>query len=240
MLIASLFVSSCQKEVIEIPERVPTPIDLETVGSIAGLVRFLGETPLVTPIAMGGFPGCLINHSEPYQDSSVLVENGRLRNVFVYIREGLDERVFSIPTDPVVFDQKGCVYRPHVFGVQRFQPIMVTNSDSLLHNVHSLPVNQAGFNFGQPVAGVKNMVQFGESEVMVPVKCDVHGWMRAYIGVVDHPYFAVTPADGSFRLENVPPGSYTLEAWHEMFGVQRAKVIVRDNDDVIVNFEFSL
>ena len=234
-----LLVSSCGAEPIEIPERTPTPIDAATLGTIFGTVEFSGEIPESVSIAMGGFPGCLISHAELPQDESVLVEDGRLGNVFVYIREGLEGKVFPVPTEPVVFDQKGCIYTPHVLGVQRYQPIAVLNSDTLLHNVHSAPVNQQGFNFGQPVAGMENMVQFREEEVMVPVKCDVHGWMKAYIGVVDHPYFDVTPEDGSFRLGNVPPGSYTLEAWHEIFGVQTAEITVGDSDEVIVNFRFS-
>ena len=234
-----LLVPSCREEPIEIPPRMVTPIDGRTTGTISGTVEFFGEVPESHILAIGGFPGCVIGHPELPVDDSVIVEDGKLQNVFVYIRDGLNGKVFPVPTEPAVFDQKNCLYTPHVLGVQRYQPVAVLNSDSLLHNVHSMPQNQQGFNFGQPVAGMQNIVQFKEEEVMIPVKCDVHGWMRAYIGVLDHPYFSVTSLAGTFSLENVPPGQYTLEAWHEVFGVQVAEVTVADNEDAIMNFRFS-
>jgi hypothetical protein len=234
-----IMVSGCAQEPLQIPERIPTPIDSSTVGTIRGTVRFTGEIPESAALALGGFPGCATQHTEAPRDDSVLVRDGQLANVFVRIREGLEGKTFAVPTEPAVFDQKGCLYLPHVLGVQRYQPVQVLNSDTLLHNVHSTPEKQEGFNFGQPVAGMVSVVQFREEEVMVSVKCDVHGWMKAYIGVVDHPYFVVTPEDGSFQLPNVPPGTYTLEAWHEVFGTQTAEITVGDSEDVVVDFSFS-
>ena len=233
-------VSACAEEPLEIPVRTPTPIDSSTVGTIRGTVAFTGQVPESAGLALGGFPGCAAQHDEPPRDDSVLVLDGRLGNVFIHISEGLGDKTFAVPTEPAVFDQMGCLYVPHVLGVQRYQPVQVLNSDTLLHNVHATAEKQAGFNFGQPVAGMVSVVQFKEEEVMVSIKCDVHGWMKAYIGVVDHPYFAVTPSDGSFELPNLPPGTYTLEAWHEVFGTRTAEVTVGDSEDVVVNFSFSL
>jgi hypothetical protein len=230
---------ACGSEPLEIPERIRTPIDPATVGTISGSVAFEGEMPILERIPMGGFPGCATQHEEDPVNESVLVSGGRLQNVFVYIQTGLEGMTFEVPTEPAVFDQTGCVYSPRVLGVQRFQPIVVRNSDPLLHNVHATPQAQTGFNFGQPVRGMENLVQFKENEVMVPVICDVHGWMRAYIGVVDHPYFAVTLEDGEFRLPDVPPGTYTLSAWHEVLGTHSAEVTLGEGEEVTVNFTFS-
>jgi hypothetical protein len=235
----SLMVPACGDTPIEIPDRTPTPIDSATVGTIRGAVRFDGEIPESGGLALGGFPGCMIQHDEPLSDDSVLVREGRLANVFIHIRAGLEGKTFAVPSEPAVFDQRGCLYVPHVLGVQRYQPVQVLNSDTLLHNVHATAEKQDGFNFGQPVAGMVSVVQFQEEEVMVSVKCDVHGWMKAYIGVVDHPYFAVSTADGEFQLPNVPPGTYTLEAWHEVFGTRTAEITVGDSEHVVVDFSFS-
>ena len=137
-----------------------------------------------------------------------------LQNAFVYVKDGLGNRTFPVPKTPVVLDQQGCKYRPHVVGIQVGQPLEVRNSDSTLHNVHAIPKVNKEFNFGQPTKGMKSSRTFDKAEVMVPFKCDVHGWMNAYAGVVAHPFFAVSKADGSFEIKGLPPGSYTVEVWH--------------------------
>ena len=229
----------CGAEEIVIPDRQATPLDMSTVGSLTGTVSFQGDPPARAPIPLGGFPACSAAHQTPPLDESILVEGGRLKNVFVYIKEGLGDRVFAVPTEPVVIDQKGCIYSPHVTGAQAYQPVKFLNSDSLLHNVHSETDNSKPFNFVLPVAGLERVVQFPSEEVMAHVKCDVHGWMSAYIGVVDHPYFAVTGADGAYRLDNLPPGDYLLEVWHEVLGVQSRQIRVGEREAATADFSFS-
>jgi plastocyanin len=154
-------------------------------------------------------------------------EGGGLGNVFVYVQSGLNGS-FPAPSTAVVFDQKGCRYIPHVFGVQVGQPIEIVNSDPTLHNIHATPKTNDEFNTAQPIQGMKTTHTFKakEADVVVPFKCDVHGWMNAYAGVLDHPYFAVSKPDGSFSIANLPPGSYTLGAWHEKLGTQTLQVTV--------------
>ena len=142
--------------------------------------------------------------------------------MFVYVKDGLGTYSFDAPTETRTIDQKDCRYHPHVFGVRVGQPVEIMNSDPTLHNIHALPKDNAEFNNGQPIQGMKMTHTFTAKEVMVPFKCDVHGWMNAYVGVVDHPFFAVTDKDGKFVLKGLPPGTYTIEAWHEKLGVQTA------------------
>lgn len=166
-------------------------------------------------------------------------DNGTLANVFVYVKSGLEGKTFATPSEKVVLDQKNCRYHPHILGVQTNQIIIIRNSDDLLHNIHPMPKNSRGFNVGQPKQGMETEKSFPAAEIMVPVSCDVHGWMSAYIGVVDHPYFAVTGSDGSFSLPNLPPGEYTIEAWHEQYGTQEMKVTVGEKQQVTADFTFS-
>ena len=141
-----------------------------------------------------------------------------LQNAFVYVKDGLGDRTFQAPKTPVVLDQRGCKYIPHVFGAQVGQPVIILNSDPTLHNVHAVPKANTEFNFGQSIKGMKTTRMFDKPEVMVPFRCDVHGWMAAYGGIVSHPFFAVTKADGSFEIKGLPAGTYTLEVWHERLG----------------------
>jgi plastocyanin len=162
-----------------------------------------------------------------------------LQNVFVYVKDGLGTLKFPVPPAPLVLDQKGCQYRPHVFGVQVGQPIEILNSDATLHNIHAWPMANAEFNKGQALQGMKDTHVFSTREVMVPFRCDVHRWMNSFVGVLDHPFFAVTGADGSFSLKGLPPGTYTIEAWHEKFGTKTASVTVGAKESKDVAFTFS-
>ena len=165
--------------------------------------------------------------------------SGGLANVFVYVKDGLDPKYsFPIPETPVVLDQVGCVYRPRVVGIRVGQPLEALNSDDTLHNVHALPTANVEFNEGQPVKGMRLSRVFDKPEVMMRFKCNVHSWMAAYVGVLPHPYFAVTAADGSFSIPGLPPGTYTIEAWHERFGTQTMQVTVADREAVTANFAF--
>jgi plastocyanin len=165
---------------------------------------------------------------------------GELQNVFVYVKDGLGDRTFTAPTGPVVLDQKGCRYHPHVFGIMVGQPMQILNSDPTLHNIHATPAagQNAEFNTGQPIQGMKTDHTFTKKEVMVPFKCDVHSWMNAYVGVLDHPYFATTGGDGAFALNKLPPGTYTIEAWHEKLGTQTQSVTIGPKESKEITFTF--
>jgi plastocyanin len=209
-------------------QRTPTPLDLATVGSVAGEIRFQGTPPAATTVQLASAKDCAAQHSGPIVADDVLVRDGKVQNALVYVKEGLGGRKFPVPTTPVSLDQKACRYIPHVFGIQVGQPWRVTNSDDTLHNVHTLPKANGNKeeNFSQPKGTPAVTKTFTKVEIGVSIRCDVHGWMNGWAGVVDHPFFAVTGADGSFQIKGLPAGSYTLEAWHERLGTQTTKITV--------------
>lgn len=213
-------------------------VDPATVGTIAGTVFFRGDPPPRKEVRVQGNPECSALHRGPVYDEEVLVTDGHLQNVFVYISGGLEGRTFAPPATPATIDQVGCLYVPHVVGAQVNQPVLFLNSDPTLHNIHSYAKNSRGWNFGLPFQGMKQTKEIPAPEVMIQLKCDVHPWMVGYLGVVPHPYYAVTGADGRFLLKDVPPGTYTIEAWHERFGVQRvqAQVTATQTTDLSVTF----
>ena len=194
-------------------------------GVIAGTITFAGTPPPARPLRMDSDPKCI---PEPGAATDLLVigPGQGLKNVFVYVKDGLGVRTYAIPSTPVTLDQKGCRYVPHVFGVQAGQTILVSNSDTTLHNVHALPKNNREFNFGQPANVPPVSRVFNKPEIGLPFRCDVHGWMNAYVNVVLHPFFAVTNDGGSFEIKGLPPGSYTIEMWHEQLGTQAQSVTV--------------
>jgi plastocyanin len=218
---------------------VENPVDPATAGNVAGRVTFSGTAPTMASIDMSAEPTCAAKHtSPPMQQAFVAGSGGGLANVFVYVREGLEGLQFPAPAQAVVLDQNGCVYVPHVFGVQTGQSITIRNSDGLLHNINASPTENRPFNVSQPVNMETNR-SFAAAEVMVPVRCDVHSWMNAYIGVVSHPYHAVSGADGSVSLPGLPPGSYVVEAWHEQFGTLTTNVTVATGETAQISFEFT-
>jgi len=159
--------------------------------------------------------------------------DGGIANAFVYIKDTMAEYAFDVPAAAVSLDQKGCRYSPRIFGVRVGQAVDIVNSDATLHNVHALPMINGEFNKGQPVQGSHMTQVFTAPEVMVRFKCDVHGWLTAYGGVMTHPFFAVTSADGRFTIEGLPPGEYELAVWHEKFGTSSlsVKVITASTQD---------
>jgi len=196
-------------------------------GALKGSIRFEGSAPSANALVMGADPVCVSSHSEPlFSEDLIVNENGTLRNVFVYVKQGLENRTFEAVSEDVLLDQKGCRYEPHVSGIRVNQPLQILNSDNTLHNVHALPTQSKEFNIGMPIKGMKLKKKFSKPEVMVKMKCEVHPWMVAYIGVMEHPFFAVTGADGTFAFEGLPAGDYVIEAWHEKFGVKTAAVTV--------------
>ncbi len=207
-------------------------------STVNGVVTFEGAVPAPRPVRMSSDPGCMPAGEGATSEALLVGDGGGLANVFISVKDGLGDARFPVPTTPVILDQDGCRYTPHVFGVQVGQPVEIRNSDKTLHNVHTVPSSNQGFNFGQP-AGVPAVTRvFNEPEVMVPFKCDVHPWMSAYLGVVPHPFFAVSAADGRFEIPRLPAGTYTLEAWHEELGVQTMEITVDGTSAAEAAFTF--
>ncbi len=206
-------------------------------ATITGLVKLEGTPPAMPNIPMGADPSCTAAHPTPVQAEDVVVAaDGSLANVFVYVKD------YSGPTPspagPALLDQVGCMYTPRVSGVQVGQTLNIKNSDPTLHNVHALAKENREFNIGQPVQGMVSERKFDKPEVMIRVKCDVHGWMTSYLGVLSHPFFGTSSEGGAFTIANLPPGTYTLEAWHEKFGTQTQQVTVGPSESKPVNFTF--
>jgi plastocyanin len=211
--------------------RTATPeaaVDPRTAGTIAGRVVLNGAAPPAQTVRLDGDKTCAtfapnaVRTTETY----VVGPDGGLANVFVHVTAGLEGRSFPVPQAPVVVDQQKCWYTPRVVGVRVGQPFQVLNSDPLLHNVRAVSQVNEPFTQGQPVQGMRYSHTFSTAEVMVPMKCDVHAWMNAWVGVVNHPYFAVTGLDGAFSLPNLPAGTYTVDAWHEAAGTRSGTVTV--------------
>ncbi len=238
---AALVPAACGEKKAEAPAGPPPNgkrVDVSKAGTITGRVAFDGPVPANAQIKMSGDPVCMRENAAGAALETVVVDAGGLENVFVYVKSGLNGYYFDTPAEPVKLDQKGCRYHPHVFGLQVGQPVEVTNSDPTLHNVHALPATNQEFNASTPFTGTKITKRFTAPEVMVPFKCDVHGWMSAYAGVLDHPYFAVSAGGGGFELRNVPAGTYTIEAWHEKLGTRAQTVTLGEKASTDVTFTF--
>jgi len=214
-------------------------VDPATVGVLQGYVRFSGRNPARKPIDMTSDPACVEAHKgQPYDESIMVSPDGSLANVFIYIKAGLEDKSFEVPSTPVLFDQKGCWFSPRVLGIRTGQVLRIANSDPVTHNVHPMAQVNREWNHSQGPDDAPLDRKFLRPEVMIPVKCNIHSWMHAYIGVVSHPYFAVTAVDGKFELRNVPPGDYVVEAWHEKLGTHEEKVTVPAAGQANVSFTF--
>lgn len=220
------------------PPPTVSPVDAATAGHITGRIAFQGTPPTGVVLRMDSDPNCVQQGVTATEEDVVVGADGGLQNAFVYVKDGLGELRFPVPATAALLDQKGCRYVPHVLGVQVGQQVEVLNSDPTLHNVHAVPTANQEFNTGQPLQGMKHVHTFSTREVMVPFKCDVHPWMYAYIGVLDHPYFAVTGADGTFTLTGLPPGTYTIEAWHETLGTQTQSITIGEKETKEMAFSF--
>lgn len=208
-------------------------------ASVTGSVSFEGTPPANPAIDMTE-QACRAEYSSAPTDPQVVVTNGRLARVFVYVKSGLPAGAsYPAPETPVVLDQNGCLYHPRVLGIMVGQPLEIRNSDPVSHNIKAVPTENRGFNISQPREGMTTTRTFSTPEVMVPLECNVHGWMNAWIGVLSHPFYAVTGEDGSFTLSGLPAGTYEIEAWHEKFGTRTASVTVTEGGTATADFSFS-
>ena len=215
------------------------PMETAAAGNavIAGTISYVNGDPDAA-IKMDADPICKGLHSEPAYSEKVVADGGGLANAFVYVKSGLSGS-YPVPADKVVLNQQGCQYSPHVSGIQVGQTLVIRNSDATLHNVHAMPEKNDEFNQGQPFQDMEMERTFDIAEVMVPFKCDVHPWMASYMGVMDHPFYSVSGADGSFSIDGLPAGEYEVEAWHEEFGARTLSVTVAADGSAEANFDFS-
>jgi plastocyanin len=208
-------------------------------GDITGTVNYTGKVPALKPIAMNADPGCASKHKGPVANEALVLGAGNtMANVMVRVKSPVQGN-FPAPAKPVVIDQKGCQYIPHVIGIRVGQTLQLKNSDGLLHNVHALPKVNTPFNMAMPANRTTADTKFGKAEGMFHIKCDVHPWMSAYVGVFNNPFYAVSGKDGKYKISGLPPGTYEIEAWHEKLGVKTAKVTVAEGKPAAANFSFA-
>jgi hypothetical protein len=222
-------------------EPVPSyfKVDPATAGVLKGTVRFTGRKPARKAVDMSGDPACAEAHGgKAYDESLVVNPDGTLANVFIYIKTGLEGKKFEVPASPVTIDQRGCWFHQRVMGIQTGQTLQVTNSDPVTHNIHPLAQINREWNHSQGQGDAPLARKFIKPEVMIRVKCNIHSWMHAFIGVMEHPYFVVTGPSGTFEIRNVPPGDYVIEAWQEALGAQEQKITVTPTGTVETNFAF--
>jgi plastocyanin len=212
--------------------------DASSGAAVVGKVKFQGTLPQPVKVSMNADPSCAKLHPGPAMSQDFVTgSDNTLGNVIVFISDGLGSRTFDMPTEEVSFEQKGCMYEPHVVALRANQKLKMMNGDNTTHNIHPIPANNREWNKAEP-AGSTMEESFPREEIAIPVKCNVHPWMKSYIAVFKHPYFAVTGKDGSFQLPNLPPGEYTVEAWHEKLGTMTQKITIVAGESKTVDFTF--
>jgi len=231
--------STAPTEPAQAPSASNTAAAPTGTSSVTGSVTYSGAVPKFKPLRMDADPACAAKHDAPVlPETLVLGEGNTLANILVAIKNP-PEGAYAPPSEPVVIDQNGCRYIPHVAAALVDQPVQFRNSDGILHNVHGLPKENREFNIGMSPTVTEKEQTFNRPEPFFPVKCDVHPWMKSYLAIMTHPYFAVTSDDGSFSLGNLPAGTYEVEAWHEKLGTQTASITVADGETASTDFVFS-
>lgn len=210
-------------------------------ATITGIVTFDGKVPTLRPLEMSADPACAKMHPTPAANEMLVLGNGNtMGNIMVWVSKGLPAgKTWPAPKTPVVMDQKGCQYHPHVMGIMVGQTYKILNSDGILHNVHALPKINPAFNRAMPATVKEATATFNKEEAVFHVKCDIHPWMSAYVGAFSHPFFSVTNPDGKFTISGLDPGTYEITAWHERLGTQTATVTVGASDTKTQNFKFA-
>jgi plastocyanin len=212
-----------------------TPIDYATVGSISGTITFTGSVPPPQKIDMSKDPAC---GTQPNLAETLVVNNGDLANVFVYVKQGADNLIFDQELRPLEIHQRGCRYVPHVAGAMVGQTIKFVNDDNTFHNIHPHPATNPQWNESQMPNSPPIEKRFDRPEVLIPIQCNQHPWMHMYLGVVSNPFFAVTDQNGKFQIRGLPPGTYTLAAVHERLGEQDVKITIGPKESKTANFNF--
>jgi len=242
LLCLALTVIGCTKKESDESSAPPAPtaiVDPATSGSISGNVTLEGAPPTFKAIDMSAEAACLqANPSAVVPPIVVTGAHGSLANVVVYVKSGLGSYHFDIPASPVVLDQRGCMYQPRVLALMTRQPFEVHNEDQTIHNVHPMPRVNRAWNQSEPVGEAPIQASFTKPELAIPIACNIHPWMRAYLFVFAHPYFDVTPKTGEFALKSLPPGTYTIEAWQEKFGAQDQTVTIGPRESKAIDFVF--
>ena len=221
------------------PVRLPEPSVFSVPGTaiLRGTVKVLGEPPPRKKIRMDADPHCVALHaSNVLSDALVVDRDGGVRWAFVYIVSGINNQPPKRPLPPVLLDQVGCMFEPHVLGLQTGQPLNIFNTDGILHNAHSFAFANRAFNFGLVDKSTVQTLTLDKPEVMFSIRCDIHPWMRAWIGVLDHPFFCVTNETGSYALPQLPAGRYTVQVWHETYATVAREVDVLPDGDVTLDF----
>lgn len=233
LILAVAIGAACGKEATA-PPASPLWKPSGNEGNITGVINFTGDVPAPRKLDMSSDAKC---EGENFLDD-VVVKEGKLQNVLIFVRSGLPQATFETPTEAVTLDQKGCKYVPRVLGVQAGQPLQIINSDQTTHNIHTLPRVNREFD-GSQLAGQGPIIRkFSKPEAIFPIKCNQHSWMRAHLAVLAHPFFAVSGQDGAFTIKGLPPGEYEIEAWHERYGSKTAKIKVAEKADSKVDFTF--
>jgi plastocyanin len=244
---AAAILSGCSGKVKteqpEVAKSAPAPayfkVDPETAGTVSGRIHFTGKKPAPQVIDMSEEPACVeAHHGKAYDESLVVNKKGDLANAFVYVKSGLEGKIFEVPATPVTIDQSGCWFRPRVLGIQTGQILKVVNSDPVTHNIHPMAEINREWNHSQGAGDPPLARRFTKPEIMIRVKCNIHSWMHAFIGVLDHPYFSVSKEDGTFEITNLPPGTYTIAVWQEKLGTQEQQVTVPPQGKTEANFTF--
>jgi plastocyanin len=239
LLVIALMLTICISSQQVVKAGGPAPAAISGGAAVLkGVVKFEGTPPKAKPISMAADPSCAKQHLGPVLAAEVVTDSGGgLQNVLVFIADGMGDRTFDPPKEPLVISQKGCLYEPHVLVVQANQAFDVVNNDPTAHNIHPTPANNREWNKAE-LPGAKVEEAFAREEIAIPVKCNIHPWMRGYIAVLKNPYFALTKQDGSFDLPNLPPGTYTIKAWHEKLGTATQTITIGANQTKGVNFVF--
>jgi len=213
---------------------------LAVAGTINGTVTYVGKVPNLRPVSVEAEPVCARKHATIPNEALVLGNGNTMANILVAVVKGLPAgKTWPAPKEPVVMDQVGCQYVPHVMGIMVGQPFKVLNSDGILHNVHALPKVNRAFNMAMPPSRKEATETFAKEEGVFTIKCDVHPWMHSYLAVFSHPFFAVTGKDGKFSIKDLPAGTYEIQAWHEKLGTQKATISVGASDTKTSDFKFS-